>query len=272
MKQTARRALVPLRRLARRGLGIADPGAAYDPVVETIVFKAANILAAEKVEGDYLEFGVYAGASLIQAYRTIETVFAQHQALNDGRSPEDAQAIRRIWESMRFFAFDSFEGLPALEGVDTLGRDFAEGKYACSEAGLRARLDSAGIPPERLVTVPGWFEQTCRPETIDKLRLRKASIIHVDCDLYTSARVVLDFVTPLLTDGTILIFDDWYCFRGHPDLGEQRAFEEWRAGLDGWRFTQYQKEGPWRNSFIANRDLGVASGESEDRPAGAGAG
>ena len=33
----------------------------------SIVRKAAWILAAEKVEGDYLEFGVYDGGSIIQA-------------------------------------------------------------------------------------------------------------------------------------------------------------------------------------------------------------
>ncbi|WP_044252706.1 hypothetical protein [Isosphaera pallida] len=78
-------------------------------------------------------------------------------------------------------------------------------------------------------------------------------MIDVDCDLYSSAKVVLEFITPLMVDGTILIFDDWYCFRGHPQRGERAAFAEWSAGLPHWVFKEYQKEGSWRMSFIANR-------------------
>lgn len=83
--------------------------------------------------------------------------------------------------------------------------------------------------------------------------MKAAAALHIDCDLYESTEVALSFVGPLLVDGTILIFDDWYCFKGNPDLGEQRAFKEWAEGQKKWRFTEYHKEGPWRNSFIANR-------------------
>lgn len=87
--------------------------------------------------------------------------------------------------------------------------------------------------------------------------MTKAAIVNIDCDLYESARVVLRFIESLLTEGTVLIFDDWYTFRGNPNLGEQRAFREWTATLTDWIFTEYQKEGPWRNSFIANRRVSV---------------
>jgi hypothetical protein len=42
-----------------------------------------------------------------------------------------------------------------------------------------------------------------------KLGLRCCPICVVDCDLYESARRVLEFVEPLLADGSILLFDDW---------------------------------------------------------------
>jgi O-methyltransferase len=78
--------------------------------------------------------------------------------------------------------------------------------------------------------------------------MKKAAIIHVDCDLYASAKIALEFVKPLLVDGTVIIFDDWYCFRGKSEFGEQCAFNEWITTLPDWSFTEYQKEGvPTKN-------------------------
>ena len=152
---------------------------------------------------------------------------------------------------MRFFAFDSFEGLPALRGIDVESRDFVEGQYAYGSDEFRSSIASRGVDLTKIITVPGWFDQTCNSATISKFEMRRASIIHIDCDLYESTTTVLDFIRPLITDGTVLIFDDWFCFRGNPNLGEQRAFREWAESLPDWTFVEYQKEGPWRNSFIA---------------------
>ena len=50
--------------------------------------KASWILAAEKVEGDYLEFGVYRGGSLIKAYREMESVYEEQMRESGGRSKD----------------------------------------------------------------------------------------------------------------------------------------------------------------------------------------
>jgi hypothetical protein len=260
MKSLLKKMLYPVRKRAWQFVDV-DP-ANLDFMIEhgvsnspqtTIIHKAATIIAAEKVSGDYLEFGVFAGNSFIQAYHTIKTAFKQQQLVGGGRSEQDAKEIADVWGNMRYFAFDSFEGLPELEGADKMTRDFAAGKYSYAEGAFRHNLQSAGVPLDKVVITPGWFEQTCTPDTIRKNQMAKASIIHVDCDLYSSTRTVLDFVAPIMADGAIIIFDDWYCYRGNPGLGEQRAFNEWKQSLPDWIFTEYQKEGPCRNSFIASR-------------------
>jgi O-methyltransferase len=224
------------------------------PVEQTIIYKAAHLIASEKIEGDYLEFGVYSGGSFIYAYHVIKSAFDPEQEPNGPeRSDEDAIEIKRVWEKMRFFAFDSFAGLPEPVGIDRRSNDFVKGKYSCPEEIFRLKIKSAAVPESKVVSVAGLFDETCGPETITKYSMKKAAIIHVDCDLYASARTALEFVQPLLTDGTIIIFDDWYCFRGNPNLGEQKAFNEWKAMLSDWSFMEYQKEGPWSNSFIATR-------------------
>ncbi|MEW6355235.1 MAG: TylF/MycF/NovP-related O-methyltransferase [Planctomycetota bacterium] len=248
MKHTLRRIIYPIRKLAAKFVNVNS--IAYG---NSIIHKAATLVASEGIEGDYLEFGVCAGGTFINSYQVIKAVFKHHEKFYAQQTKENAAKTRRIGENMRFFAFDSFQGLPELDRIDSETSNFVPGKYACEESRFRENLVNADVPLDRVVTVAGWFKDTCTEETRRKHAMEKAAIIYVDCDLYASARTVLDFVRPLLTDGTIIIFDDWYCFRGNPNRGEQRAFNEWKATMTDWTFTEYQKEGPWRNSFIANK-------------------
>lgn len=222
-----------------------------DPA-NTIIWKAAEISVPELIEGDYLEFGVFQGAALIQAFNAFKEVH-HAWALESVHAPQHRARAREIWSNMRFFAFDSFRGLPQPSGFDRRSVDFAEGQYSCGTEGFFDNLKRGKVDLRKVVAVPGWFEDTCTEETMRRYNIRAASIVYIDCDLYESARVVLEFIEPLLVDGTVLIFDDWYCFRGNPDLGEQRAFAEWSQAKPDWTFTQFQKDGATRNSFIVNR-------------------
>jgi hypothetical protein len=38
---------------------------------------------------------------------------------------------------------------------------------------------------------------------------------------FTSRGPVLRFLTPFLSDGSVVVFDDWRSFRNKPDFGEQ---------------------------------------------------
>ena len=57
----------------------------------------------------------------------------------------------------------------------------------------------------------------------------KASIVHIDCDLYDSTKEVLNFIENIIILGTILIFDDWDSFKDEDveNMGERKAFKEW---------------------------------------------
>ena len=67
------------------------------------------------------------------------------------------------------------------------------------------------------------------------------------------ARLALNFITPALHDGSIIIFDDYYQFHVNPNLGGQRAFYEWHGYHLDWLVTEFQKEGAFRVSFVLNR-------------------
>lgn len=223
---------------------------------ETLIEKASRFTACEVVEGDYLEFGVFQGASLIASYKALENAFKSRITQVEGFDEEVNKKRSKIWNQMHFFAFDSFEGLPELETLDAGTSDFKKGMYACDEKTVQENITNAGISLERITLIKGWFSDTCTSDTAREYHIGKASIIWIDGDLYSSTKDVLVFIQEFLQDGTILIFDDWFSYKGNPSMGEQRAFYEWIETpfiKDNYYFHEYQRESWKRISFIVNK-------------------
>lgn len=203
---------------------------------EEILKHAMEYAAHNKISGDYLEFGVWKGRSFSRAYNIWKHLFFNRGEL----------------KSMRFYAFDSFEGLPKIKGEDSSG-EFSTGQYLCTEDDFRKNIAAAGVDLKQVEIVKGWFDKVLNDDTKKKLPLKRAAIVFIDCDLYESAVSVLDFITDYITDGTVLIFDDWFCFKGSPERGEQKAFREWLAKNPNIKAVEYHKFN-WRgNSFIINK-------------------
>ncbi len=157
--------------------------------------------------GDYLEFGTFQGQSLTAFYRAAQKFGV----------PE-----------MRFFGFDSFEGLPETPTCPPLTEGASEtaflaGNYACSQEELTTILEGNGVDMAKVTLVPGYYNESLSDDLSTELAIDVAGIINIDCDLYESSADALSFVTSLLRSGTILIFDDWLAYDGHPFRGEQRA-------------------------------------------------
>jgi hypothetical protein len=116
--------------------------------------------------------------------------------------------------------FDSFEGLPEAWSVNEPAGAYSTG----------GRLPSK--MPANVVLHQGWFEQTL-PDffatTPGEIRL-----LHIDCDLYSSTKTVLQCANTRLVSGSVLVFDDFLGYSGH-EQHELRAFEEFvRDQNIGW--------------------------------------
>ena len=185
------------------------------------------------IPGDYLEFGVYAGDSFTAAYHFAA---ANHLA------------------TMRFYAFDSFEGMPAtMEHDRGASREHREGGYACDRERFGQILLANGVDPRRVEILEGWYDDILTADLKDKLPIDVAAVISADCCLYQSTRCVLDFVDGYVQDGTIIIFGDWFSFKGSPDRGQRRAFSEWLAARPDVTATEFHKFGWHGTSFILHR-------------------
>ena len=179
---------------------------------------------ANNIVGDYLEFGVYRGGSFIHAYRHRRQAFERYRAAQS-RHADDAFLNAR----MRFFAFDSFEGLPPSDQAEIPLHWRGDGAMAFSEPRFLANLEAGGVDLADVTTVAGYYDVSLTPETGPRIGLTRAAVVNVDCDLGISTVPVLDFLDPFIVDGTVLIFDDWFYYRGHPARGERGAFEAWLA-------------------------------------------
>ncbi len=161
--------------------------------------RVRDAVGAESM-GDYLEFGVYQGNSMM----------AMNAAL-------DALGL----DNVRRFGFDSFEGLPSEAQWDG---PWSEGEFRSEIEFTRQRLTAGGVDWSRTELIKGFFSDTLTPELRQRLGLEKASLIMVDADLYTSSRDALAFCEPLIRDTTVIFFDDWNST--DESGGEKRAFRE----------------------------------------------
>ncbi len=169
------------------------------------------------VRGYYFEFGCHSGRTMKMAWNHTRHLFD--------------------WS---YVAFDSFEGLPEIEEIDRL-EVFQKGKLATREKEFISILTKAGMPQERLRTVKGFYDHSLTPELAASLAPQKAALIYIDCDLYASTVPVLEFVKDFLQIGTIIIFDDWFCYYGRPDRGEQLAFREFRERHPNLEFVPFMQ-------------------------------
>ena len=192
---------------------------------------AFDYIAHGQIPGHYLEFGVLDGSTFVRAWRA-----AQRTHLDD----------------MRFFAFDSFAGLPRLSDVDE-GGEFAEGDLAVARDVFEETLQRAGVDWSRVTIVEGFFDSTLVRTNQPAIGLDAAAIVWIDCDLYGSTVPALNYVTELLVDGSVLVFDDWFCYHGRPDRGEQRACAEWLEQNPQLSLVPYRDFHWAGRAFIVNR-------------------
>ena len=71
--------------------------------------------------------------------------------------------------------------------------------------------------------VKGWFE-----DTVPTFPFPALSLVHIDCDLYSSTVTALEAITPHMRTGTLLVFDEYHSYPGAEEH-EEAAFEEWRS-------------------------------------------
>lgn len=197
--------------------------------------RQALTLAKEQASGDvgdYYEFGIYRGGSFAAAQRACRDLGI---------------------ESTRFYGFDSFQGLPPVEGVDETDGIFYEGQYAAPKDAVVRNLTAEGVDWDRTTLVEGFFSESLTEETKRAHPFRRVGVALIDCDLYSSTREVLTWLESYLVDGSILLFDDWESFGDDGDLGQKRAFAEFLTEHPDIRAEPLLSFEPHGEAFVLRR-------------------
>jgi len=115
----------------------------------------------------------------------------------------------RLFPNSTINGFDSFEGLP-----ETWSWQFRQGHFHQPRPRVADNCD----------LVVGWFDRTL-PRFLEQHPRQCLAFLHIDCDLYSSARFVLESLADRIRPGTIIVFDEYLNFPGW-EQDEHRAWCE----------------------------------------------
>lgn len=146
----------------------------------------SEVLIATSSERIHAEFGVFKGQSI--------NYFAECK------------------NNIQWYGFDSFEGLPenwsgsgkTKEHFSTLGKLPKVRQNVTLIAGLFE------------ITLPQWVSAQNKP----------FAFLHLDADLYSSTKQVLDIASSYIDENTLFLFDEYFGYVGWEN-GEHKAWIEW---------------------------------------------
>jgi hypothetical protein len=143
--------------------------------------------------------------------------YASRQVKIDGlfmefgvRSGRTINHIAKLNPDRTIYGFDSFEGLPE----DWTGFVQDQGTFG-----------GEGVPwvEKNVELVIGWFDETL-PRFVEE-NSGDLAFAHVDSDLYSSAKTILDQLAPRIKAGTVIVFNEYFNYPNWKEH-EYKAFQE----------------------------------------------
>ncbi len=145
------------------------------------------INSIDPFDGAVVECGVYRGRTLLGM----------------------AHLLRQRGMGAKVFGLDSFEGFPEPTVKDAYGDGrfhfmAKEGYFGdVSFAELSGRINRLGFS-DQVVLLKGFFE-----DTLPHLANQRFTLVHLDCDLYESYKVCLEFLYDRVLPGGYIVFDEY---------------------------------------------------------------
>lgn len=198
------------------GIASINPAIVHNVGKYLALKKVHYLTAIEHLEGAYLEFGVFNGSSFCHSMRCCRS-FAH---LNPGLLDDE------------FIGFDSFGGFGVLPDEEK-HPFYTDANFATSLPRVERRARRAARGKARFRLMPGFFHESLAGGAA-AMGLKKARVIFIDSDTFSSAFDALTFCEPLVQEGTYIVLDDYFSYRGSRKKGVAHAFTLFteRCGVD----------------------------------------
>ena len=202
----------------------------YFPIKARYKFfqSADDYLRKNRVNGIYLEFGCHGAHTFRMALNT----------LGNYKNP---------YRVNKFYAFDSFEGMPEPVGIDIQKM----WKKSINFTSLEDFKKICKKDLYRIEIIKGFFSESLKKYYLPEVS--RIAMCYIDCDYYTSTKEVFKFIKQHINHGMILVLDDWNCYYSDPLRGQQKAFAEFKEELkEKILFSDHEILGSGGKSFICH--------------------
>jgi O-methyltransferase len=162
-------------------------------------FDSVRYIARAGIAGNFVECGVFMGGCI--------AAIAEW-------------GVRLGLSKRQFFLCDTFDGFPGqISETDISGAEVKLVQHPSTYAVVSDVLALTACPPDNFVLCKGPVE-----ETLEKVKFGGLCLVRLDTDYYESTKLELILLYPQLTNGGVLIIDDY----GHFE-GARRATDEFFA-------------------------------------------
>lgn len=192
------------------------------------IMEAVHYVRIAELPPVFFEFGCHSG----------RTFSAALLAAKYFRMPLDA------------YAFDSFEGLPETKKEED--GIFRAGSYCTGVSEFRKivkKRTKVDLPEKNIIK--GFYDQSLT-KMLENGLPRQVGFVHIDVDLYSSTVAVLEFIKDHLANGTVVLFDDWYCFPPGKEMGEKKALKEFLKKYPQIQFSEWKNYSGFGKSFFVS--------------------
>ena len=173
------------------------------------LYSAVNYVVDSQIPGDFVECGVWKGGSSMVAAMTF---------------------LSKNFHQKTLWLYDTYSGMPEPEQNDVKAYDgtpadrfWSPGQKADKNLWnyspieeVRHNVRTTNYPNQNLVFIEGNVE-----DTIPDQKPTSISILRLDTDLYSSTYHELKYLFPLLSEGGVLIIDDYGTWEGARQATDQ---------------------------------------------------
>ena len=139
-------------------------------------YQAFEFITENSMEGDYHEFGCHRCRTFRMALLEANKHFLQ--------------------DKMKFYAYDSFKGLPGVEQDHQFDSRWNPGSLYTSKEKFIDLIINSGFEFKNIETIEGFYDKSLPEINHEEMYgERKASLINIDCDLYESVIPVFSHIS-----------------------------------------------------------------------------